>query len=170
MNPLEWFQKNVLNRGAAVAPKGGAIVPVKAGQLLNPSGIQQITTNLKVPGGGKLVGRGNAAAVGGALLETGLASMDNEYGRKVKAARDQREGSLDQLAEMGIGGVITSAFQPPKTSTNPFDGLAGEAVRGAMVVKGQDTSGIDAARSGKPVVRNGGGKYFKIATPEGQRG
>ena len=57
MDPIKWFQQNVMNRGGgAITPKGGAIVPVKAGQLLNPSGIQQITTNMQVPGGGKLMG------------------------------------------------------------------------------------------------------------------
>ena len=124
-NPLEWFKKNVLNRGAA-APKGGAMVPVKAGQLLSPSGIQQITTNLKVPGG--------AAVPGGGLGMLG--------------ARGQNFGIIDK----------------------PIDAIAGEAVRGAMVVTGQDTTDFDTARSGKPVVRNVGGKSFNIATPEGQRG
>ena len=117
MDPLQWFQQNVINRvakGGAMPKPGGAIVPTTAGQLLNPTGIQQISTNMKVPGGGKLVGRGNALVAGGALLEAGLASMNNEYGRKVAAARDQRESGLDELANLGIGGVLASAFQPDK--------------------------------------------------------
>jgi hypothetical protein len=117
MDPLQWFQQNVINRvakGGAMPKPGGAIVATTAGQLLNPTGIQQISTNMKVPGGGKLVGRGNALVAGGALLEAGLASMNNEYGRKVAAARDQRESGLDELANLGIGGVLASAFQPDK--------------------------------------------------------
>ena len=66
MDPIKWFQQNVMNRGAAVAPKGGAIVPVKAGQVVAPGGIQQITTNMNVPGGPRGAGllRGGAQTVG----------------------------------------------------------------------------------------------------------
>lgn len=61
MDPLQWFQQNVINKaakGAAIAKPGGAIVPTTAGQLLNPTGIQQITTNLRVPSGGAVPGGG----------------------------------------------------------------------------------------------------------------
>jgi hypothetical protein len=127
MDPIKWFQQNVINRGvAAAAPKGGAIVPVTAGQLLNPNGIQQITTNLKVPGGARVPGGG----IG------------------MFGARGQNFGIIDK----------------------PIDAIAGEAVRGAMVVTGQDTSGYDKFRAGKPVVKNVGNKSFNVATPEGQSG
>ena len=58
MDPLQWFQQNVINKmpkGGATPKPGGALVPTGAGQLLNPKGIQQITTNLRVPGGGAAV-------------------------------------------------------------------------------------------------------------------
>ena len=61
MDPLKWFQNNVINKtpkGGAMPKPGGAIVPTGAGQLLNPKGIQQITTNLRVPGGGAVPGGG----------------------------------------------------------------------------------------------------------------
>ena len=44
------------------------------------------------------------------------------------------------------------------------------AVRGALVVTGQDTTDFDNLNAGRPVVRNVGGKSFNIATPEGLRG
>ena len=121
MNPLEWLK----NKFSGAAPKGGAIVPVNGGQLRAPTGIQQINTNLKVPGG---------AVPGGGLGIMGARGMN--------------------------GGVIDGAM----------DNIAGELVRGAMVVTGQDTTGFDKFRAGKPVVKNVGGTSFNVATPEGQRG
>ena len=48
--------------------------------------------------------------------------------------------------------------------------ISREAVRGALVVTGQDTTDFDNLNAGRPVVRNVGGKSFNIATPEGLRG
>ena len=48
--------------------------------------------------------------------------------------------------------------------------ISREAVRGALVVTGQDTTDFDNLNTGRPVVRNVGGKSFNIATPEGLRG
>jgi len=49
--------------------------------------------------------------------------------------------------------------------------ISREAVRGAMVVTGQDTTNYDAAYlQGKPVVKNVGGVSYNIATEEGMAG
>jgi len=61
MDPLSWFQQNVINKipkGTSVPKSGGSIVPINSGQLLSPTGIQQITTNLRVPGGSAVPGGG----------------------------------------------------------------------------------------------------------------
>ena len=78
------------------------------------------------------------------LVEGGLAGMDNEYGRKVAGARDQRENSLDALAGMGIGGVFNSAFREPSPEMGSLDG--------------------------KRSVANIGGVSYDLSTPEGERG
>ncbi len=91
-----------------------------------------------------LAGGLNAAALGGQLLEEGLAGMDNDYGRKVASARDQREGSLDELAGMGIGGVFNSAFRAPSP----------------------EMGSLNKKRS----VANMGGVSYDLSTPEGERG
>ena len=96
MDPLQWFQQNVINKmpkGGATPKPGGALVPTGGGQLLNPKGIQQITTNLRVPGGG--------AVPGGGIGMLG--------------ARGQNLGLLDGPVDM-LGRLILrqDAFIPPK--------------------------------------------------------
>ena len=95
MDPLQWFQQNVINKvpkGGAMPKAGGAIVPTGAGQLLKPTGIQQITTNLRVPGGGAVPGGG----IG------------------ILGARGQNFGLLDGPIDM-LGRLILrqDAFIPP---------------------------------------------------------
>ena len=41
-----------------------------------------------------------------------------------------------------------------------------EAVRGAQVVTGQDTTGFDNFNAGRPVVKNVDGTSFNIAIPQ----
>lgn len=48
--------------------------------------------------------------------------------------------------------------------------ISREAVRGALVVTGNDTTGFDKLMSGKPVVKNIGGVSYNIATEEGRKG
>ena len=48
--------------------------------------------------------------------------------------------------------------------------ISREAVRGALVVTGQDTTDYDRLNAGQPVVRNLGGVSYNIATPEGRSG
>ena len=119
-----------------------------AGNAAAP-GTQATKTVLNSPRGTRFGVRGlagglNAAALGGQLLEEGLAGMDNEYGRKVAGARDQRENSLDALAGMGIGGVFNSAFREPSPKMGSLDG--------------------------KRSVANMGGVSYDLSTPEGERG
>jgi len=95
MDPLQWFQQNVINKvpkGGAMPKAGGAIVPTGAGQLLKPTGIQQITTNLRVPTGGAVPGGG----IG------------------ILGARGQNFGLLDRPIDM-LGRLILrqDAFIPP---------------------------------------------------------
>lgn len=52
----------------------------------------------------------------------------------------------------------------------PIDAISQEAVRGAQVVTGQDTTNFDSLNSGRPVVRNINGVSYNIATPEGKAG
>ena len=95
MDPLQWFQQNVINKvpkGGAMPKAGGAIVPTGAGQLLKPTGIQQITTNLRVPGGGGVPGGG----IG------------------ILGARGQNFGLIDKPIDMLAGLILRQdAFIPP---------------------------------------------------------
>lgn len=121
MNPLEWFN-NFMKRSApagAIEKPAYKPRPVK-GPLMKSPGVQQIKTNMNVPGG----------------IPTGGAA--------------------------GVAAAVAGEAVIPHISR--------EAVRGAMVVTGQDTTDFDNLNSGRPVVRNIGGKSFNIATPEGMKG
>ena len=120
MDPIKWFQQQVGWKGTGAAgkviPKGSSLVPVPA--------VQQIKTNLKVPGG---------------IPGAGIATF---------GARGSNFGIID--------GAV--------------DAVSREAVRGAQVVAGQDTTNFDSLNSGRPVVRNINGVSYNIATPEGKAG
>ena len=107
MNPLDWLK----DKFSGAAPKGGAIVPVKAGQLRAPDGIQRINTNLNVPGGGatlKGVARKAAPAVVGAV-DAGMQIQQGEdplraFGR---SAAGMVTGSMGAAGAMFVGGEGT---------------------------------------------------------------
>ena len=66
------------------------------------------------------------------------------------------------------GGIITGLAEVAGQALVPH--ISREAVRGALVVTGQDTTGYDAIQgmqSGKPVVKSHNGVSYNIATPEG---
>ena len=67
-----------------------------------------------------------------------------------------------------LGGVAGAAVYAAGDALIPH--ISREAVRGALVVTGQDTTGFDNLNSGIPVVKNVGGVSYNIATPEGLAG
>ncbi len=66
------------------------------------------------------------------------------------------------------GGLVETAIG--LAAQPAIDFMGREAVRGAQVVTGQDTTGFDNFNAGRPVVKNVDGTSFNIATPEGMSG
>ena len=66
------------------------------------------------------------------------------------------------------GGLVTGLAAAAGSMVIPH--IAREAVRGGLVVTGQDTTNYDNLNAGRPVVKNFGGVSYNIATPEGLRG
>ena len=66
------------------------------------------------------------------------------------------------------GGLVETAIG--LVAQPAIDFMGREAVRGAQVVTGQDTTGFDNFNAGRPVVKNVDGTSFNIATPEGMSG
>lgn len=78
-------------------------------------------------------------------------------------------GNLQGLKGGGAtGGLVTGLASVAGSMVIPH--IAREAVRGGLVVTGQDTTGFDDFNAGRPVVKNFGGVSYNIATPEGLRG
>ena len=66
------------------------------------------------------------------------------------------------------GGLVTGLAAAAGSMVIPH--IAREAVRGGLVVTGQDTTNYDNLNAGRPVVKNFGGVSYNIATPEGLKG
>jgi hypothetical protein len=78
-------------------------------------------------------------------------------------------GDLGGLKGGGLkGGLVTGLVGAAGSMVIPH--IAREAVRGGLVVTGQDTTNYDDLNAGRPVVKNIGGVSYNIATPEGLRG
>ena len=80
--------------------------------LNKPGMVRNLKAFGKGLGLGTAMGKGNLAVTGLSLAEEALINSGTEYGNKVKAARDQREGAKDQIAELGVQGIIDSALRP----------------------------------------------------------
>ena len=93
----------------------------------------------------------------------------NPIGLKPKPNYPGPAGNLQGLKGGGMkGGVITTLAGAAGSMVIPP--IAREAVRGGLVVTGQDTTNYDNLNAGRPVVKNFGGVSYNIATPEGLRG
>lgn len=93
----------------------------------------------------------------------------NPIGLKPKPNYPGPAGNLQGLKGGGMkGGVITTLAGAAGSMVIPH--IAREAVRGGLVVTGQDTTNYDNLNAGRPVVKNFGGVSYNIATPEGLRG
>jgi len=78
-------------------------------------------------------------------------------------------GNLGGLKAGGVqGGLVTGLAAAAGSMVIPH--IAREAVRGGLVVTGQDTTDYDNLNAGRPVVKNFGGVSYNISTPEGLKG
>ena len=95
-------------------------------------------------------------------------NIDARRGRNAQTRVDRgiKNGSVTgPLRNTIVGGLVYAAGD----ALIPH--ISREAVRGAMVVTGQDTTNYDTAYlQGKPVVKNVGGVSYNIATEEGMAG
>ena len=93
----------------------------------------------------------------------------NPTGLKPKPNYPGPAGNLRGLRGGGLrGGLVTAAAGVVGDAVIPH--IARSAVRGALVVTGQDTSGYDRRLAGLPNVKNFGGVSYNISTPEGLAG
>ena len=162
MNPLEWLK----NKFSGGAPKGGAIVPVGPGQLRAPTGVQQINTNLNVPGGGATLKgalRKAAPAVVGAV-DTGLQIQQGENPLRAfgRSAAGMVTGSVGAAGAMFVGGegtpmdAITAGAgynEGYKTGTQLYNNVFGAPT----------SNKVPPASSGKTRV---GGVTYDLSIPE----
>ena len=97
-------------KGIGGGSKGGTppkTPPASPGAIVRQPPVQQINTNLKVPGGrGLTIGRGNAALLGLGLLETALINSGTEYGKKVEAARAEQDAVKDDVLNRWLPGLF----------------------------------------------------------------
>ena len=141
MDPLEWFNRNVLGKGPK-PPSSSAIVPRT----------QQIFTNQNVPT--PTGPRGMTPRLPGTMV--GASTQPLLPG----AATPKGPGLGGGLLQAGV--AVLGDLAIPHISR--------EAVRGALVVTGQDTENYDKLNSGQPVVVNIDGTSYNISTPEGLAG